>query len=428
MLPITASDSIYAMSENPLVKALPPETDYLSYLTILEYNLSLEQLPTLHEILQDTTLTSNIGWDLVHLLLPLLPASKLCLQDVARLGNPREVVLKVTELLEELRVQDEQVQSEGVANGVIKTYGSGQVLDALGADVDPRNVQEEQQDDRRNEEGLHYPPSKALRFCVLLEMLAVLHPRIKTKYPSRFLSTSLQAILPAYAQLADSTDAFEAVVGLMKELSGSRRPRLPPRKASSHIPISEDGKPQSAPDPEAQSEAMTSEEIKLQLRLLQSFLTYVIEAYMSALSSNEDVVGMEWSSRLQEKLHPEKVVPGHAKLTERFANNEKLHALDTSLGQMLVRQLRLPGDPAANFKARHLRKTFSSHLPNSCRPSHCLGRKVKRKSQISLPQPRMSPCRTQAACISSLPISPPNSSSTPPNLSHLSPSILSSLH
>lgn len=60
------------MADNPLLKALPPETDYISYLTILEYSLTAEQLPTLHKILQDTTLTANIGWDLVHLLLPLL--------------------------------------------------------------------------------------------------------------------------------------------------------------------------------------------------------------------------------------------------------------------------------------------------------------------------------------------------------------------
>ncbi|KAL8856881.1 MAG: hypothetical protein Q9198_010751, partial [Flavoplaca austrocitrina] len=95
-----------ASDDNPLIKALPPAVDYLSYLTILEYNLTLEQLPLLHDILQDTALTANIGWDLVHLLLPLLPESQSCLQDVARLGNPREVILKVTELLEALNASD----------------------------------------------------------------------------------------------------------------------------------------------------------------------------------------------------------------------------------------------------------------------------------------------------------------------------------
>ena len=85
--------------KNPLIEALPPATDYLSYLTIIEYNLNPEALPTLHQVLQDTKLTTNIGWDLVHLLVPLLPNSNECLQDIARLGNPREVILKVTESL-----------------------------------------------------------------------------------------------------------------------------------------------------------------------------------------------------------------------------------------------------------------------------------------------------------------------------------------
>lgn len=86
-------------TENPLLEAKPPATDYITYLTIVEYNLTLENLPVLHEVLQDTNLTTNIGWDLLHLLIPLLPASQQCLQDIARLGNPREVVLKVTEAL-----------------------------------------------------------------------------------------------------------------------------------------------------------------------------------------------------------------------------------------------------------------------------------------------------------------------------------------
>ncbi|TKA63270.1 hypothetical protein B0A55_10211, partial [Friedmanniomyces simplex] len=88
-----------AEDESPLIKALPPESDYITYLTIVEYNLNPENLPILHKVLQDETLAINIGWDLVHLLVPFLPESEQCLQDIARLGNPREVILKVTESL-----------------------------------------------------------------------------------------------------------------------------------------------------------------------------------------------------------------------------------------------------------------------------------------------------------------------------------------
>ena len=88
-----------AEEDNPLIRALPPESDYLTYLTIVEYNLSTENMPILHKVLQDEKLTTNIGWDMVHLLVPYLPDSEQCLQDIARLGNPREVILKVTESL-----------------------------------------------------------------------------------------------------------------------------------------------------------------------------------------------------------------------------------------------------------------------------------------------------------------------------------------
>lgn len=220
-----------SQSENPLIKALPPETDYISYLTILEYNVNKDQLPTLHDILQDTTLTSNIGWDLVHLLLPLVPHSKLCLQDVARLGNPREVVLKVTELLETLGTPD--VDDE---DGDQEFLDEDDEIEEGGDDPGDKKAQQS-----------NALPSKELQFCVLLEMLQVLLPRIKTRFPSRFLSTSLQAILPAYAQVAAESQATEAVIAFIKALSGTSRPKLPPRAGSTAISINED--PQSAPDP-----------------------------------------------------------------------------------------------------------------------------------------------------------------------------------
>src|SRR6266571_4037768 len=98
--------------QNPLLAALPPATDYITYLTIIEYNLTADILPTLHQVLQDAKLTVNIGWDLVHLLLPLLPDSQQCLQDIAVRGNPREVILKVTEALRLLEFNEPAVNSE----------------------------------------------------------------------------------------------------------------------------------------------------------------------------------------------------------------------------------------------------------------------------------------------------------------------------
>ena len=324
-------------NENPLLKALPPETDYLSYLTILEYNLTLQQLPTLHNILQDTTLTANIGWDLVHLLLPLLPASQQCLHDVARLGNPREVVLKVTELLEGLVEEeefDDQEETEDIDEAEIKEpKASDDVAQAFqaqdGKTVESTNLPEPSK-----------PPSKDAKFTALLDMLSILHPRIKTKHPSRFLSTSLQAVLPAYAQVASITEATDSVLGFIKALSGTKRPKLPPRKSSAMLPSQ--ATPLSAPDPEGQDEVVGVEEKALQSRLLQSFLTYVAEAYMNSTARDVDVPGLAWSSRYQEELHPEKIIPGRQTYGSLFREQEHLHARDAITGHILVNHLQVP--------------------------------------------------------------------------------------
>lgn len=331
-----------ANNENPLLKALPPETDYLSYLTILEYNLTVEQLPTLHEVLQDTTLTANIGWDLVHLLLPLLPASKQCLQDVARLGNPREVVLKATELLEVLGEKEERddleesediEEAEKLEESVRGKHKVGEVEIHDGKDVAPESTTSAEPSTT---------PSKSAKFTALLDMLSILHPRIKTKYPSRFLSTSLQAALPAYAQVARVTEATEAVLGFVKTLSGTKRPKLPPRKSSAMMPTQ--ATPASAPDPEGQDEALGVNETALQSRLLQSFLTYVAEAYLNSTALDEDVPGLAWSSRYQEQLHPEKIIPGRQTYRSLFMEKEHLHERGTITGHILVSHIEISTD------------------------------------------------------------------------------------
>ena len=329
-------------NDNPLIKALPPAVDYLSYLTILEYNLTLEQLPLLHDILQDTTLTANIGWDLVHLLLPLLPQSQQCLHDVARLGNPREVVLKVTELLEAIGTPDEETKEEEAEDGLDETDGYEEAEDsrpdnsplstAVISEKNASTADPTQAKDLTSREV----PSKVSRFSALLDMLAILHPRIKTRYPSRFLSTSLQAILPAYATLVRDTQATEAVLSFINTFAGTKRPRLPPRKSSTHIPTKAAQLPPAASDPEATGESLAPEETALNERLLQSFLTFVAEGYMSSLPFNNDTPALSWSTRLLEHLHPEKNVPGRRTICTAFEEDEALHRRDSTIGQMLV--------------------------------------------------------------------------------------------
>lgn len=82
-----------------LQESRPPVTDKFTYLTIIEKSLSPEILPALQDILQDVELTTDIGWDLVEMLIA-VPGSEACLESIARLGNPREVILKVLQVME----------------------------------------------------------------------------------------------------------------------------------------------------------------------------------------------------------------------------------------------------------------------------------------------------------------------------------------
>src|SRR4051812_44398684 len=188
-------DSSEAQDEHPLVASRPPVTDAITYLTIVEYNLSEDNLPVLHKVLQDPELTATIGWDLIHLLLPLLPASEECLQDIATKGNPRECVLKVTEALRLLEFEERQEtedEEDGAEEGEkklkIPEIEVGQSSTSPGL---PRTI---------------LPPLPVLKFEILLDVLATLHRRVKTKYPSRFLSTSLQAALVAFNRATTNID------------------------------------------------------------------------------------------------------------------------------------------------------------------------------------------------------------------------------
>jgi hypothetical protein len=280
-----SSEAIAAITDS-----LPPTTDHLTYLTILESHLSPDLLPTLNNILQDADLTQNIGWDLIHILLPMVGADQ-CLVTIARLGNPREVILKVTEALQTLdwhSAEDAEVSSSDSPN--------------------PAEV------------------SEVDKFCLLMKLLSILHPRIKTKYPSRFLSTSLMAILSAFRP---STKATLAVITFAHTVSGRKRPELPGRKSSLSIPGASTGSPSSppAPDPEAQDEE--PDDVAIQNRLLQSFVTHILEDYVN---SNP----LEWAARLQESFDPAKVVVGRKSLSDTFKEDPVLITRQDIVGHLIV--------------------------------------------------------------------------------------------
>lgn len=277
--------------------ARPPETDRFTYLTIVEANLCPEVLPTLNEVLQDAELTQEIGWDLVFNLVN-LPGSDSCLETVARLGNPREVILKVLETLE-----------------------------LLGGDG---GEDEEGEEEEQETEGKPEPTvSPTHKFITLLGMLAILHRRIKTKYPSRFLAQTLQTVYGAYRPNQEMT---ASVINLVHSLSGARRPPLPSRKSSVNVanPDQDGDASKNAPDPEAdRDDREDPDETDLQQKLLLSFATCILEAYTNG---NE----MAWAARLLEFYNPEKIVPGRGTLMAAFREEQELLARDAIVGKLVV--------------------------------------------------------------------------------------------
>ncbi|KAF3400510.1 hypothetical protein DPV78_006036 [Talaromyces pinophilus] len=286
-------------SDDPLIKALPPATDYLTYLTLLEYQLTPARLPTLHRLLQDEALTTNIGWDLVQILLPMLPQSQDCLQDVARLGNPREVILRVSDSLMKLEPSDDDESEDGPSEQGSETTKV------------PRHI---------------------MQFNCLVAMLSVLHRRIKTKYPSRFIATSLQAALEAYSSMP-TNETTNAVLEFLRDLSPSKRPTLPPRgtSSSSVIRVSQ----ASAPDPEAAyDEPTASDDTAVQRKLVQFGLIEVLKTYMLSLST-PDNSGLWLALRLLEKLDQrERPSTDRNSRIRMYTEDEQLKERDLIVGRI----------------------------------------------------------------------------------------------
>ncbi|KAM4068161.1 yap-binding protein [Hirsutella rhossiliensis] len=264
-----------------LKESKPPATDRFTYLTIIDKSLSPDILPALQEILEDVELTGDIGWDLVEMLIA-VPGSDECLRSIARLGNPREVILKVL-----------------------------QVMDAIAGAED---------------EGAEADRA----FVTLCGMLGILHSRLQVKAPSRFLHTTLETVYRSYDP--SSAEATAAVIALVRSMSGQKRPPLPTRQSSTLLetPFQQGDSTSSAPDPEADhSDSPNANEPEAMKRLLQSFITCVIEAYVN---SN----GLEWASRLLEFTYPERIVPGRITMMQAFKQQDELRARDALVGQLVA--------------------------------------------------------------------------------------------
>lgn len=210
---------------DPITAALPPNSDFITYLTILEYQLTPDRLPTLtkHLAEDDGTLAKEIGWDLVKLVLPLVTSAPKdaanCLEVVSRRGNPREVVVSVTEALESLGADDadaaELEPDQNVGTDDLPTFAGearrihlGEMkLEGMPSPTAKKQKWKQKWRDDENQGGPEEEETRtgsdplSLQFSTLLSMLGLLHSRIKTQHPSRFLATSLPAALGAYRRI-----------------------------------------------------------------------------------------------------------------------------------------------------------------------------------------------------------------------------------
>ena len=120
---------------------------------------------------------------------------------------------------------------------------------------------------------------------------------------------------------------------LIKSMSGSKRPHLPPRRSQSGmIPTVSQGTP--APDPEGNQESTAPGEADLKQQILQSFVTHVLEAYVQCL----EPIGMvdsalAWSTRYHERRNP---VPGKPKFAQSNEAEDELDRADATISQLLV--------------------------------------------------------------------------------------------
>lgn len=282
--------------EDPLIAALPPATDYLSYLTILEYQLTPKNLPILNRLLQedDGTLATEIGWDLLKLILPILRVepehARKCLDIIARRGNPREVIVRVSEELEALGKNDSEDEAEDVeGEDGLPTFAGEAPRVHLG-DMKLKGMPDQasspeylvQQDRGEGPDAA----VEELKLQALLSMLSILHPRIRTQYPSRFLATSLPAALSAYRRLSMNADSTLAFLNTLTQFAGKRRPMLPPRKSTSDVLNSS----APLPDPESKigsvgaTEQASANEAAIIQRLLQAVLLEVVDEHIASSS------------------------------------------------------------------------------------------------------------------------------------------------
>lgn len=145
------------------------------------------------------------------------------------------------------------------------------------------------------------------KFHALLSALSIVHPRIAAKFPSRFLSTELTTLLGVFMKSVQWLER-EEVDGVLRavlefaelakpklrhprkqSLAKGEKPPLPPRVSTAESLATLQNLPTETDSPEA----------LLQARLLQSFLSHILEIYLLRTRTRYN----ELSTDFTEKTH-----------------------------------------------------------------------------------------------------------------------------
>ncbi|KAK9375890.1 YAP-binding/ALF4/Glomulin [Lipomyces chichibuensis] len=273
--------------------------DYITYSTLLDVYLGnpnrykeserVALLQALESILRRSEiLLSYVAWDLPVLLLPYL-ASADPFDSVAasKVLTPRKAVLKIFNLIAE----------KGNAKEVF--LKSIEALSTLNVDFPL---------DATPEQILDCEKLFVLKFYALFEVIISVTRRITTQYPSRFLTTSSTALLSFFSGHVDELSEQSLPV-LLRRLYLFARDYVPPPSKT----------------------AVEPEEEALQRRMLQSYVTHMVEIMLR----NKSVA---WSRRYFAEIKPQiDVLP----IRERERPLSFDGALSPSIIEMLERFLQL---------------------------------------------------------------------------------------
>lgn len=367
--------------EDQLVAAVDDRMDPITLLVWCEQSLSPKELPTLNRLLKSDngTLAQEIGWNLLEMILPMLkkdPSEAVkCLDCIARRGNPREVIVKVAEVLEKLGEDTDFSEDDEESVDELPTFAGEAdrihlgtlTLDGMSAATDSKPPASAQVDQKPGEAqpDNHSEPLVTLQFQSLMSMLSILHLRIKTQYPSRFLATSLPAALSAYRRIGVTALSTLAFLSLLDKLSG-QKPQLPARAPS----VSADTTLSQVPgatlrstsiptvlmpdsEPEAQGSSMqqaSQNEKEIVLRLLQAVLLEALDDYMASLQSR-DPSHMSWTTRLREQAEPRRLVPGKPTESRKWHDGKPLNERDRVLEEFLTISRELKLDVHKHFRS-----------------------------------------------------------------------------